>query len=130
MAKRDESGLNVAAEKIGSTLGRLAAKASVLDQQRRALAEQVRKALAEGQSLLNNLTGDAADDVEAKGAARGKRKARGSKTPAAVSAKMRESWKPEGQTKPPKAQTKPGDVRATVRATSSRSWTNRQPGRG
>ena len=129
MAKRDASGLDVAAEKIGSTLGRLAAQAEALDRQRRALADQVRKAIAQGQSLLNNLTSDPAGETEAEDSAKGKRKAKGTRTSAAVSAKMRDSWKP-GQTKAPKAQPKPGDVRATVRATSSRQWTNRQPGRG
>ena len=130
MAKRDASGLDVAAEKIGSTLGRLAAQGAALDRQRRAVADQVRKAIAQGQSLLNSLTSDSAGDTEAEYSAKGTRKAKGSRTPAAMKAKMRESWKPAGQTSAPKAQTKPGDVRATVRATSSRQWTNRQPGRG
>jgi hypothetical protein len=55
----------------------------------------------------------------------------GQKMPAANSrAKLQNSWKSGGDADAAKEHTKPDDVRATIRATASRHWTNRQAGKG
>jgi hypothetical protein len=135
MAKNAKSSLDVAAEKIGSTLGHLAAQVAGLDKQRQALADQVRTAIAQGQALLENLTGadapESGDDTGAPAAkpAKGKAK-RARKTAPADPATVPPSVARKNTKTTARERTKPGDVRAAVRASAHRNWTNRQQGRG
>ncbi len=128
MAKRENIDLDAAAKRIGSTLGRLAGRAAGLDKQRRELAEQIRTAIAQGQALLKSLGGDAGTDRRPTAKRSGSSK--GSKTSTEAKAKIRDSWKRGKVAAAAKEHTKPDDVRASIRATASRQWTNRQPGRG
>jgi hypothetical protein len=125
MAQRENISLDAAAKRIGSTLGRLAGRAARLDKQRRELAEQIRTAIAQGQALLKSLGGDAGTDrgPTAKGSG-------SSKTSTESKEKIRESRKRGKVAAPANEHTKPGDVRANIRARAPRNWTNRQPGRG
>jgi hypothetical protein len=128
MAKRENTGLDAAAKRIGSTLGRLARRAAGLDKQRRELAEQIRTAIAQAQAVLKSLGGDAGTDRGP--TAKGSGSSKGSKTSTEPTAKMRDSWKRGKVAAAADEHTKPDDGRANIRATGSRNWTNRQPGRG
>jgi hypothetical protein len=119
MAKRAKSGLDTAAVKVGSTLGQLARKAAAAEKQRQVLARQLRKTIAKAQAVLESIGKGGKPDADAVA----KEKA------AAAKARIRASWK-ETKNDVAGEQTKPGDVRATIRATASRRWTNRQPGKG
>jgi hypothetical protein len=126
MAKSTHTKLNAAAEKVGSTLGHLAARAADLDKQRHQIADQIRKTIAQGHALLERL----GHKEPPPPALKHKGNAKGFRASAATKAAVRKTWKDDDLAKGPAEHTKPDDVRATIRATESRRWTNRQAGKG
>lgn len=126
MAARDRNGMEAAAKNIGSALGHLAGRLDALNKQRADIAAELRNAIAKGNSLLASLgAGDA--PKKNKGG-----RPKGYKMSDATRAKLRAAWKrrKEAAGLVAKEQTKPGDVRGTIRATEGRKWTSRQAGRG
>lgn len=127
MATQKSSSLNAAAEKVGATLGRLAARADRLDRQRHELAEKIRQTIEHGHALLERLV---PHKPEAEPVRKRRGNAKGLKATAESKAKVRDTWADARKKTTMKEKTHPTDMRATIRATEARRWTNRQAGRG
>jgi hypothetical protein len=133
VAKRQRAGnptLNEAAENIGAALGQVAARLDRWTKERASIAADLRSLMQSASGMLADLGGQA---KPASGRRKGGRP-QGSKVSDATREKLRAAWErrraaassPGGG----KKHTKPPDQRSTIRSTASRTWSNRQPGRG
>lgn len=125
MAKSMKTGLDSTAEGIGTALGHLALRLDSWKKQRGEIVAEIQKLAKTAQSMLQELGGESEPERVRKG---GRKK--GYKMSAETKAKLRAAWKRRKELAGGTEKTKPGDVRATIRASEGRKWSARQRGRG
>ncbi len=130
MARQPNPKLRQTAEQIGTALGHIAGRVDALKKQRAEIAADIHKLVQSAQAMLNDLGHQA--DPESSGTRKGSEQKGGRMSPA-KKAEQRATWKRDkaaGEKIPQGVHTKPGDVRATIRAVDGRRFTARQAGKG
>jgi hypothetical protein len=133
VAKRQRAGnqsLNEAAENIGAALGQVAARLDRWTKERASIAADLRRLMQSATGMLADLGGQA----RRTGGRRKGGRPQGSKVSDATKEKLRAAWERRRAAASGagagKKHTKPPDQRGTIRSKASRTWSNRQPGRG
>jgi hypothetical protein len=128
LANRRSPVLDQTAENIGAALGQVAAKLHSWKKQRTELVAEVAALAKAAQAMLTELGHPTRKSEPKKKGGRQK----GYVMPDETKAKLREAWARRKQTadRAVREHTKPGDVRASIRAKEGKKFTARQRGRG